>query len=177
MRIIDMPEFKDKKDVLSFETTTLLKDAIDEMAEKNYGACLVTSKGKLAGIFTERDVLRKVVGGKGVDLKKTLLKDVMSSDLKTASENDKVADCLRRMSQGRFRHMPVIDEKGAILGMLSQGDFVAFTMSDIAQRLSGAAKASVFAGRATPVSIIIAMGVYTLMLLFLIAGGKHIFGL
>lgn len=176
MRIIDMPEFKDKQNVLSFETTTPLKDAVNEMAEKNYGACLVTTKGKLSGIFTERDILRKVVSGKGVDLKKAKLKDVMTTNPKTARENDKVADCMRRMSQGRFRHMPVVDDKGKILGMLSQGDFVAFTMSDVVARLGSSAKANVTAGRGTPVSIIIAMGVYTLMLLFLIAGAGHIFG-
>ncbi len=176
MRIIDMPEFKDKKEVLSFETTTPLKDAINEMAERNYGACLVTSKGTLVGIFTERDILRKVVAGKGVDLAKAKLKDVMSTELKTAKEKDMVADCLRRMSQGRFRHMPVVDDKGKILGMLSQGDFVAFTMSDIAHRLSSAAKAGVQDGSIKPLMMIVSIFLYTLGLLFFLSAGKHLFG-
>ena len=119
MRIIDMPEFRDKTQVLSFDEETTLKKAIDEMADKNYGACLVTRKDKLAGIFTERDLLRKVAP-KGLDLKKKKLKDVMTKNLKTAQVTDDVADCLRRMSQGRFRHMPVVDDKKNILGMLSK---------------------------------------------------------
>ena len=176
MRIIDMPEFKDKTQVLSFDEDTTLKEAIDHMADKNYGACLVTRKDKLAGIFTERDLLRKVAP-KGLDLKKKKLKDVMTKNLKTAQVTDDVADCLRRMSQGRFRHMPVVDDKKNILGMLSQGDFVAFTMSDIMARVTENAKASVAGGRSTPVAIIVAIVVYILGLLFILSAVNHWFGL
>ena len=177
MRIQDMPEFKDKKQVLSYDESTPLKDAIDEMAKKNYGACLVTKKGKLAGVFTERDILRRVVSGKGVDVKKAKLRDVMSTDVKTAKADDKVADCLRRMSQGRFRHMPVVNDKGAIEGMLSQGDFVAFTLSDIALRFGSAAKAGLGDGSVKPLTMIISIMLYTLALLFLVSAAGHIFGL
>jgi len=176
MRIIDMPEFRDKAQVLSFDEATTLKAAIDEMADKNYGACLVTRKDKLTGIFTERDLLRKVAP-KGLDLKKKTLKDVMTKNLKTAQVTDDVADCLRRMSQGRFRHMPVVDDKKNILGMLSQGDFVAFTMSDIMARVAGTAKANVAVGRSTPWSIVIAVVVYTLGLLFILSALNHWFGM
>ena len=81
------------------------------------------------------------------------------------------------MSQGRFRHMPVVDDKKNILGMLSQGDFVAFTMSDVMERMRKSAHASVAAGRGTPVSIILAIVVYTLGLLFIISALNHWFGL
>ena len=176
MRIIDMPEFRDKTQVLSFDEETTLKKAIDEMADKNYGACLVTRKDKLAGIFTERDLLRKVAP-KGLDLKKKKLKDVMTKNLKTAQVTDDVADCLRRMSQGRFRHMPVVDDKKNILGMLSQGDFVAFTMSDIMSRVTETAKANVAVGRSTPWAIVMAAVVYALGLLFILSAVNHWFGL
>jgi len=176
MRIIDMPEFKDKSQVLSFDEETKLSDAIKEMATKNYGACLITKNEKLVGIFTERDLLRKVAP-ENMDTKKTLLKDVMTKALKTAKVTDEVDDCLRRMSQGRFRHMPVVDDKKNILGMLSQGDFVAFTMSDVMERMRKSAHASVAAGRGTPVSIILAIVVYTLGLLFIISALNHWFGL
>ena len=85
MRITDLPEFRDKQNVMSFEASTTLSDAVAEMAYKNYGACIVTEKGKLAGIFTERDLLRRVVA-EGIDPKKTKLRDVMTTDLKTAKE-------------------------------------------------------------------------------------------
>lgn len=176
MRIIDMPEFKDKSQVLSFDEDTKLSDAIQKMADKNYGACLVTKNDKLTGIFTERDLLRKVAP-EFIDTKKTTLKDVMTKSLKTAQITDEVADCLRRMSQGRFRHMPVVDEKKNILGMLSQGDFVAFTMSDIMERMRKSAQAEVAAGRGTPFSIMLAITVYTLGLLFIVSALNHWFGM
>ena len=175
MRITDLPEFRDKKNVMSFEASTPLSDAIAEMAYKNYGACIVTEKGKLAGIFTERDLLRRVVA-QGVDVQKTKLRDVMSTDLKTAKEDDLVADSLRRMSQGRFRHLPVTDENDNVIGMLSQGDFVAFTMSDVAHRLSSAAKAGVEDGSIKPLTMILSIVLYTLGLLFLVSAVGHWFG-
>lgn len=168
MKISDMPEFRDKKHVLSFDHAKPLHAAILEMAEKNYGACLVTQDGLLAGIFTERDLLRKVAPH-SMDLEKATLGDVMSTDLKTAKADDSVADCMRRMSQGRFRHLPVIDDEGHVCGMLSQGDFVALTMSDIAHRVGSAAKASVVGGYSTPWSMIAAIVVYTLGLLFIVS--------
>lgn len=175
MRILDMPEFRDKQNVLSFPPDKALSEAICEMAAKNYGACLVTKNEKLVGIFTERDLLKRVCSD-GMDLKKTKLSDVMTTDLKTAKKDDLVADCLRRMSQGRFRHMPVVDDKGEVLGMLSQGDFVAFTMSDIAHRLSTVAKAGVSDGSIKPWTMILSIMLYTLGLLFFISAASHWFG-
>ena len=132
----------------------------------------MTEKGKLAGIFTERDLLRRVVAD-GLDIKKSKLRDVMTSDLKTAKADDTVADSLRRMSQGRFRHLPVTDENGAVCGMLSQGDFVAFTLSDVVARMSTAAKAGVEDGSIKPWSMIISILLYTLGLLFFISAASH----
>lgn len=169
MRIVDMPEFKDKSMVLTFSKDTKVADAVDAMSQKNYGAVLIAENGKLTGIFTERDLLRRVAAGR-MDIEKITLKDVMTSNIKVAHVNDHVADSLRRMSQGRFRHLPVTDEKGTLLGMLSQGDFVAYTMSDAIYRAGRAAKADIEDGNFTPFSMMIAIFVYTLMLLFL-AGG------
>lgn len=169
MRIIDMPEFKDKSQVLTFDGGKPIIDAVKVMAEKNYGAVLVTTKGKLAGIFTERDLMRRVAAD-GLDMKKKKLKDVMSKNVKTAKTTDKVADCMRRMSQGRFRHMPVLDAKGKVKGMLSQGDFVAITMPEILARARDSAKAGIHAGNSTPFSIMLAIVIYTLGLLFILSG-------
>ncbi len=167
--ISDMPEFVDKSQVLSFEETDSIDKAVQEMAARNYGAVLVTSKGKLVGIFTERDLLRRVAA-KGLDMKRKKLKDVMSTNLKTAQVSDNIVDCLRRMSQGRFRHMPVVDTKGNLKGLLSQGDFVAYTLNDVLTRLGATARAGINAGNFTPFSIMIAILIYTLALLFVVSG-------
>ncbi len=168
MRIVDMPEFKDKSQVLSFDQNTAVCDAVDSMAQKNYGAIIVTKSGKLAGVFTERDLLRRVAAGR-MDLKKTKLKDVMSTDIKTAKEGDKIADSLRRMNQGRFRHLPVLDDKGNVTGMLSQGDFVALTLTDALHLTGITARAEVEKGNSTPFSMIFAIVIYTLGLLFVVS--------
>lgn len=173
--ISDMPEFIDKSHVMTFEETTTVYKAVCEMAKKNYGAVLVTREGKLAGIFTERDLLRRVVA-ENMDTKKKTLKDVMSTNLKTAKTSDQIADCLRRMSQGRFRHLPVVDDQGNLEGMLSQGDFVAYTMSDVLTRAGTVARAGIDAGNSTPFSIMLAVLIYTLSLLFVVSGLGYWFG-
>ncbi|MEM7618793.1 MAG: CBS domain-containing protein, partial [Pseudomonadota bacterium] len=145
----------------------------DAMAEKNYGAVVIMEDGQVAGIFTERDLLRRIAAGR-MDIEKTKISDVMTSNVRTAKINDKVSDSLRRMSQGRFRHMPVIDDNGDLMGMLSQGDFVAFTMSDAIYRASINAKASIYEGNSTPFSLIIAILVYTIVLLFTVSALSYL---
>ena len=59
----------------------------------------------------------------------------MTSKVQTANENDRVSDCLRRMSNGRFRHLPVVDDNQNLVGMMSQGDFVAYTWPELWKRV------------------------------------------
>lgn len=141
MKIIEIPEFKDRGNVLQLSPTTTVLDACHEMAKKNYGSCLITDKGVLKGIFTERDLLIKVTA-KGLDPKKTQLKDVMSTDPKTAHIEDDIFESLRRMNAGRFRHLPVVDEKKHVIGIVSQGDFVALTWGQFFQRFQQYTKSS-----------------------------------
>lgn len=173
MRISDMAEFKDKAQVMTFTPDTSVHEAIDAMAEKNYGAVVVLDGTKVAGIFTERDLLRRVAAGR-MDIEATKISDVMTSNVRTAKIDDKVSDSLRRMSQGRFRHMPVIDDEGKLMGMLSQGDFVAFTMSDAIYRASITAKAGIYEGNSTPFSLLAAILIYTLVLLFSISAFNYL---
>jgi len=130
MRIIDIPEYKDKRQLLKLDLDTKLEDATVQMKKMNYGAVLVTKQDKLCGIFTERDLLMKVVAEKK-DVKKLKLKDVMTQNPKTANVNDPVYDAMRRMTQGRFRHLPIVDHTGHLTGLISQGDFVAITWQQL----------------------------------------------
>lgn len=169
MQIIDMPEFKNRNTILSCDPDETIHSAVTAMAQKNCGSILVIKNNKLRGIFTERDLLLRVVAN-DYDVKKTKISEVMSKNLETAKTDDKVSDCLGRMSHGRFRHMPILDEKGKVTGMLSQRDFVAYTMSDILNRAKNVAKANIEDGNSTPYSIVAAIAVYTLGLLFLFSG-------
>lgn len=141
MRIIDIPEFKDKTYVLTMPETTNLMEAVATMAEHNVGSVVVVKGTKVVGIFTERDLLTKVVGKKKKADELTL-NDVMTRDPKIAHMNDTVADSMRRMSQGRFRHLPIVDDEKNLIGIVSQGDFVAYTWYDVFSKLANHTKKS-----------------------------------
>ena len=141
MRIIDIPEFKDKTDVLTMPETANLIDVVTTMAERNVGSVVVVRETKVVGIFTERDLLVKVIGKRKKPEDLTLI-EAMTKNPKTASMNDSVTDSMRRMSQGRFRHLPVVDDHNNLIGIISQGDFVAYTWYDIFTKVTGKTKNS-----------------------------------
>lgn len=91
------------------------------MAEKKIGALLVVDKGRIAGIFTERDALNKILAG-GLDPDKTVLSQVMVSDPQTIRADKPLGYALQFMVDGGFRHVPVVDESGTALGMVSARD-------------------------------------------------------
>ena len=74
------------------------------MKNSNSGCALVVERGKLVGIFTEHDVLKKVNGGG--DLTAATVKELMSRNPETLHEEDSVAEALNKMSLGRYRHIP-----------------------------------------------------------------------
>ncbi len=134
MLISEMPEFRNREKVLTTGPEATVRDAAREMTNRRYGAIVVTDEeGRLAGILTERDLMTKVVA-KGLDPDATPVSAVMTGSVRTAREDDEVADCLEAMSEGRFRHLPVVDAQGAPVGMVSQRDFVAISWADIASR-------------------------------------------
>lgn len=134
MKINEIPEYKDRGEVLNMAATATVESAVQKMRDNNFGSVVITKGRKVEGIFTERDLLTRVVANKE-DIKTLKLKDVMTTDVKTAIEGDDISDSIRRMSQGRFRHLPIVDENENLIGLVSQGDFVAFTWSDLFQRL------------------------------------------
>lgn len=97
-------------------------EALQLMAEKNLGSVLIMDGNQVAGIFTERDFVRKVGL---VDTKPSAVKvgDVMSGDLITVSPNDSVNICMELMTEKRIRHLPVL-EKDHLVGLVSIGDIV-----------------------------------------------------
>jgi CBS domain-containing protein len=127
MKIKDRTEFKSKAPVLTFSATDKVIDAVRVMSEKNYGASvIVDNDNKPVGIVTERDFMRRLLA-KGLDVNTTPISDIMTRDLKLASEEDEVVNWLRIMSNERFRHLPVVDAQGKLLNLMSQGDFVSYT--------------------------------------------------
>jgi len=102
-------------------------DAIKLMAEKNIGSLLVMSHGILAGIFTERDYTRKIALA-GKTSKQTLVKEILSRKVVTATPNYSVEECMRLMTENRVRHLPVL-QNGEVIGIVSIGDLVNWIIS------------------------------------------------
>lgn len=91
------------------------------MAEKKIGAVLVVDQARIAGIFTERDALNKVLAGK-LDPDQTKLSAVMVRDPQTIRADKPLAYALHMMAEGGFRHVPVVDDAGSPVGMVSARD-------------------------------------------------------
>jgi CBS domain-containing protein len=100
------------------ERGTSVLNAAKLMQKEHVGCVLVVEKGKLEGIFTERDILMKVVGT-GSDLTKTKVEEVMTSNPETLQPDDVLAYALNYMRVGGYRHVPVVDEQERPVGVVS----------------------------------------------------------
>lgn len=99
-----------------------VRAAAERMAERNIGAVAVVDSGKLAGVFSERDIMTRVVA-RGLDPSQTSVGLVMSKELVVAESKDNVEDALRKMHSIGSRHLPVVDE-GHLVGMISIRDLL-----------------------------------------------------
>lgn len=110
---------EDQKPVTASADTTVAA-AARLMKEHRTGALLVLQEGRLAGIFTERDALFRVIG-EGRDPKKTRIADVMTANPRTIAPDRPFGHALHLMYEGGFRHVPVVDN-GRPLGVVSTRD-------------------------------------------------------
>ena len=108
--------------VWTITSSAPLRKALKLLAEKDIGALVVTKKGKPCGIFSERDLARKLAVENSLSLD-TPVSKLMTSDLLTVSPSDSVEKCLQMMTDHHIRHLPVIvDEE--LTGIVSIGDAV-----------------------------------------------------
>lgn len=98
--------------------------ALDRMVEHGVGALLVVDgDGKLVGILTERDYVRKVVGQLS-DYAHRPLRDYMTPDPETVGPEDRIAVAMQKMDIGGYRHLPVVEEDGRPVGLISVRDVI-----------------------------------------------------
>ncbi len=155
MKIQDRPEFASKLTAFTLPPSAPLADAIKIMAERNIGSVVVVdTDNKVIGILTERDLLRRVLANK-INIETSSLSSVMTSNVMLAKPTDAVVDWLRIMSNERFRHLPVIDNDGRLITVMSQGDFVSYTWPDLINYF-GAKASETVRGPSSPLIVMVA---------------------
>ena len=102
--------------------------ALELMSEENLGALLVIDKGKVVGLFSERDYARKVIL-KGKSSKTTNVSELMTKEVLYVDPGTSVEDCMSLMTEKRVRHLPVM-EKRHLVGVVTQGDVVKQLIAD-----------------------------------------------
>ena len=130
------------KEIWTIEPRQTAFKALETMAQKNVGALLVVERGKLVGIFSERDYARKVIL-KGKSSKETTVGELMTRDVFYADPEDTLQESMALMTAKHIRHMPVLKDNN-LIGMVTLGDVVKgiiseqkFTINELEKYISG----------------------------------------
>lgn len=103
--------------------------ALELMAEHNIGAVLVMTNDHLEGIFSERDYARKIILH-DKSSKQTLIREIMTEKVLCASPEQTTAEAMSMMTEKHIRHLPVVDGKNKLVGIISIGDLVKETIAE-----------------------------------------------
>ncbi|MCU0806968.1 MAG: CBS domain-containing protein [Candidatus Contendobacter sp.] len=118
---------------ITVPASATVADAIRAMTGHKVGSVMIpNADGSPAGIFTERDVLNLCAEGR-TDFVKMSIRPCMTCAMTTGKPGDKVSEILVIMTAKRFRHMPVVDEDGKMIGVVSIGDLVKAKLEETAQ--------------------------------------------
>jgi len=141
--IIVLPEFQAEREksmsilsrsVVTVPATATVMDAIRTMAGAKVGSVVVVDGGRLEGIFSERDVMLRVVLERR-DSERTQVREVMTSPVQTISRGATGDDALKVMFQEHIRHLPIIDDKGNVLGIVSMRNLLEEKVRELNQQL------------------------------------------
>lgn len=117
-------------DVFAIKPEETLGEAVKVLRDRRIGALIVTdAAGALCGILSERDIVRKLADTPGQTLPKQV-QDIMTREVETCSPQEPLVSVLKRMTAGRFRHMPVVQD-GQMAGMITIGDVVNFRLTEL----------------------------------------------
>jgi CBS domain-containing protein len=117
-------------DVVTVEPNASLGEVVRVLAARRIGAVVVTGADRrIVGILSERDVVR-VLGEKGPSCLDQSIAEVMTRKVTTCSMRDTIAELMERMTEGKFRHVPVVED-GRLAGIVSIGDVVKWRVHEI----------------------------------------------
>ena len=120
-------------EVVCVDLRATVLEAVQVMNDHHVGAVLVLDEGKLVGIFSERDVLVRLVAAQR-DPRHTWVRDVMTTRIYTTSPDDSLLDVMRLMTDRRCRHIPVM-EADRLVGLVSIGDLTKATQRNLRQEV------------------------------------------
>jgi CBS domain-containing protein len=131
MRVLELCD----PEMAAISAEASVAEAIRMMLDHHVGAVgVVDSEKRVAGIFTERDVLRKYALA-GIDPQKTPLRELMTTPVEMATEATSPGEALATMVERHFRHLPVVDNDGRLLGMLSIRNVLQWRIDNLASEL------------------------------------------
>jgi CBS domain-containing protein len=120
-------------EVATITQTSTLRQAVEQLTERRIGALVVSGDGKaIEGIVSERDIVRATAAG-GPGALDGSVGSVMSTDVVTCSAGDGVDRLMELMTSRRIRHLPVVDDRGQLAGIVSIGDVVKARLSELEQ--------------------------------------------
>lgn len=112
-----------------------IKDAVSDLSQHRVGALIVSDNGNdIDGILSERDIVREL-GRQGAQVLAKTARNLMTAKVSTCGPEDSAENILQVMTEGRFRHMPVVDGD-TLIGMVSIGDLVKARLDEISQENS-----------------------------------------
>ena len=114
--------------IVALDRTATVADAVHMMIQNRKGVILIVDNDKLIGLFSERDVLTRVVAQRLAPAETSIV-DVMTADPECLNFDDEIVFALNKMTVGGFRHVPVLDEDGSPAAVVSMRDVVEHIVS------------------------------------------------
>ncbi|MGR3540258.1 MAG: CBS domain-containing protein [Hasllibacter sp.] len=130
MKVRQILKEKGDDGVVTVSPDAAVSDAVQLLSQRKIGTVVASADGRHAdGILSERDIVREM-GARGAGCLTEVVGDMMTRDLQTCGPDDDARDVLARMTEGRFRHMPVLAD-GEMVGMISLGDVVKARLDEV----------------------------------------------
>ena len=131
MLVSQILKSKAQQDVITVPPTMTVFEAARILSDKGIGTVIVSRSGETAdGILSERDIVREI-GARGAGCLTYTVDKLMTSKLVTCEREDKADEVLKKMTDGRFRHMPVVEGE-KLIGLISLGDVVKARLMELA---------------------------------------------
>jgi len=131
MTVANILKSKGSDEVVTIAPDKSVRDAVTVLSERRIGSLVVSEDGAHAlGILSERDIVREI-GRRGAGCLTEPVRDLMTRKLVTCQTSETSDAVLTTMTEGRFRHMPVVDDADRMVGLVTLGDVVKYRLTEV----------------------------------------------